>query len=140
MSEAKNIIEEHETLLGEVSSLKELLDEASDKIKTLTEQVSEKDAVIEKACSEKESLERELDEKVAENEELDGQVRLLAQEEDALEKKVSEKLNEIGVEPVSLSSDQEEFDHVKEWAEIKDPIEKTKFYRQHKEKILGGLK
>jgi len=140
MSEAKNIIEEHETLLGEVSSLKELLDEASDKIKALTEQVSEKDAIIEKANSEKESLEKELDEKVAENEELDEQVRQLSLEEDALEKKVSEKLNEIGVEPVSLSSDQEEYDHVEEWAKISDPIEKTKFYRQHKDKILGGLK
>jgi chromosome segregation ATPase len=140
MSEAKNIIEEHETLLGEVSSLKELLDEASEKIEKLTLETSEKSEELKKIQEEKTSLEEELDTKVSENEELEEQVRSLALEEDALEKKVSEKLNEIGVEPVSLQSEQEEFDHVKAWGEITDPIQKTNFYRQHKEKILGGLK
>ena len=140
MSEAKNLIEEHEALSEEVSSLKELLDEASARIEEVTKINEEQSEKVSSLESEKASLESELEASEKLNDELKGQVESLTQEEDALEKKVSEKLNEIGVEPVSLQSEQEEFDHIKAWGEISDPIEKTKFYRQHKDKILGGLK
>jgi len=140
MSEAKNLIEEHEELSQEVESLKELLDEASSKIEEVT-QVNEKLSDQVKALTEeKESAESELEASEKSNEELREQVEALTQEEQALEKQVSEKLNEIGVDPVSLDSSAEEFDARKEWAQIIDPIEKTKFYRQHKEQILGGTK
>lgn len=140
MSEAKNLIEEHESLSEEVTSLKELLDEASAKITEVTkinEEQSEKVALLE---SEKASMEEELTASEKVSEELKEQVEQLTQEEEALEKKVAEKLNEIGVEPASVDSDQVEYDHLKAWGEISNPIEKTNFYRQHKEKILGGLK
>lgn len=140
MSEAKNLIEEHEALSEEVSSLKELLDEASTKIEEVTqlnEKLSEQVNTLE---SEKESAESELEASEKLNDELKEQVEALTQEDQALEKKVSEKLNEIGVEPVSMDSEVQEFDARSEWSQISDPIEKTKFYRQHKDKILGGLK
>lgn len=140
MSEAKNLIEEHEELSQEVESLKELLDEASGKIEEVTQINEELSAQVKTLTEEKESAESELEASEKSSEELREQVDALTQEEQALEKKVSEKLNEIGVEPVSLGSEQAEYDHLEEWGKIADPIEKTKFYRQHKEKILGGLK
>jgi chromosome segregation ATPase len=140
MSEAKNLIEEHEELSQEVDSLKELLDEASSKIEEVTQTNEQLSEQVKALTEEKDSAESELEASEKLNEELREQVEALTQEEQALEKQVSEKLNEIGVEPVSLGSEQKEYNHIEEWGNISDPIEKTKFYRQHKDKILGGLK
>ena len=140
MSEAKNLIKEHEELSQEVESLRELLDEASVKIGEATKLNEELSEQLKALTEEKESVESEFEASEKINDELRSKVDSLTQEEQALEKQVSEKLNEIGVDPVSLDSTEEEFDACEQWAQISNPIEKTKFYRQHKEKILGGLK
>jgi chromosome segregation ATPase len=140
MSDAKNIIEEHENLKAENDSMNELLEEANAKITEVSDQLSELSGKVEKLESANAELSKELEKEQGTNEDLNQKVEALTQEDQALEKKVSETLNEIGVEPVSLQSEQEEFDALKSWGEISDPIEKTNFYRQHKEKILGGLK
>jgi chromosome segregation ATPase len=138
MSEAKNLIEEHESLSEEVSTLKGLLEEASAKIDEVTKVNEEQSEKVTSLESEKASLESELEAQEKLNDELKEQVEQLTQEEDALDKQVAEKLNEIGVDPVSLESEQEEFNAREEWSQISDPIEKTNFYRKHREKILGG--
>lgn len=147
MSDAKNIIEEHSDLKAENDSLNELLEEANAKIDEVSAnnaEIAEKlESVkndLEKVQAENSELSKELDSEQSANEELGRKVEELTQEEDALEKKVSETLNEIGVDPVSLDSNLEEVDHVAEWSKISNPIEKTKYYRENKNKILGGNK
>lgn len=146
MTDAKNIIEEHGDLKAENDSVNELLEEANAKIEdvtatnvSLSEELTSVKEELEKALAENAELSKELLSEQSSNEELTKKVDMLTQEDDALEQRVSETLNEIGVDPVSIDSNLEEIDHGAEWAKISDPALKTKYYREHKEKILGGI-
>ena len=138
MSDAKNVIEEHEKLQEENGTLTELLEEANAKISEVAKQSEVLSEKVESLQNENKELSEELDKANEASDELRVKVEELTQEEDALETKVSETLNEIGVEPVSLDSNLEEVDHLAVWGKITNPSEKTKYYRENKEKILGG--
>ena len=75
----------------------------------------------------------------ADKEELEGKVEALTEEEASVEEKVAESLNEIGVEAVSLEAEGSARNYAEEFTQINDPVEKTKFYREHKEHLLGGI-
>lgn len=138
MTEAKNLIEEHESLKGEVGSLNELLEEANVKITEVVKVNEELTAKLATQDTELAKYESELLESESENTELKEKVETLTHEDNAVEKKVSEVLNEVGVEPVSLDSNIEEVNYADEWSKITDPSEKTKFYRENKTKIRGN--
>ena len=116
----------------------ELSEESEAKINSLLAEKAEADEKIESlesAVKEAEELAVQSEEKIAD---LEEQVEKLTEEEASVEEKVSETLSEIGVEPASIGAVEDTVDYVAEFKAISDPSEKTSFYRQHKDKILGG--
>ena len=146
MNDAKNLVEEHASLKQELSdselereAVNELLEEANtsiEEVKTLNENLHTKVADLEKQIA---GYEQELEKTQSLNTDLEKQVESLTQEEASVEVKVVETCQELGVQPVSLTAEGDSVNYAAEFASISDPVAKTKFYREHKEKILGGI-
>lgn len=138
MEQAKNIIEEHKEKQGEIDSLTDLLEESNIAITSAINENRELAEKLSESNSKVSELETQLEELSSKNDSLEEAVEKLTQEESSLEVKVMETCNELGVQPVSLGAVDTEIDYVAEFSQISDPAEKTKFYRAHKNKILGG--
>jgi predicted nuclease with TOPRIM domain len=139
MSDAKNLVEEHAELKEkakesaiEITALNELLDEANGQFKKSAETIAELESQLSQTSEELEKAQSEV-------EELTTQVHKLTDEEASVEVKVIETCQDLGVQPVSASASVEEHNFAAEFSSISDPAEKTKYYREHKEQILGGI-
>lgn len=139
MNDVKNLVKEHaeykekaEESAIEITALNELLDEANGQIKEANEKVVELESQVKETNDALEKIQDEYDV-------LYAKVETLTQEEASVEVKVVETCQELGVQPVSASVSVEERDYATEFASISNPAEKTKFYRENKEQILGGL-
>ena len=139
--EAKNIVEEHQLLQTRVESLEsELLDH-----KTRNDDLTAENTAFEARVAELERINQDQEsalEKIeAENAELQDQVDSLTQEEISGTEKAVTILESVAVEPVEQGEVSEEPSNAyAEYMTITDPAEKVSFYRNNKEKILGGLK
>ena len=138
MEQAKNIIDEHKEMQGEIDSLSDLLEESNVAISNAVNENKQLSESLVKSEERIKELEEQLEELSSKNDDLEEAVEKLTQEEASLEVKVMETCNELGVQPVSLGAVDTEIDYVAQFSQISDPAEKTKFYRAHKNKILGG--
>jgi predicted nuclease with TOPRIM domain len=139
MSDAKNLVEEHAELKEkakesaiEITALNELLDEANGQFKKSAETIADLESQLSQTSE-------ELEKAQLETEELTIKVEKLTDEEASVEVKVIETCQDLGVQPVSASASVEEHNFAAEFSSISDPAEKTKYYREHKEQILGGI-
>jgi len=138
MSEAKNILEKAENTEEELAQKQQELADMSSEVDILQVRIKEYEERIE-------DLTKQNEEYVQENAELDktsdalrAEIEKLTEEEAKVEVKMIEELQQIGVEPLSITASTIDRDYVSEFSSISDPVEKTKFYREHKDKILGG--
>lgn len=140
MSDAKNIIEKTEVLQEELSELETQFNDVSEKLAVAEKRIEEYESKISEVNAELECASEENEKLLSQNDDLSKQVEQLTEEEATVEVKVMEELQEIGVQPVSLSVAESDIDYVAEFQSITDPVAKTKYYRKHKEQILGGNK
>ncbi len=138
MSDAKNIIEKAEVLEEELAQKQQELADMSSEVDILQVRIKEYEERIEDLTKQNEDYVQENAELEKASDELRAEVEKLTEEEAKVEVKVIEELQQLGVEPLSISATEIDRDYVAEFSSISDPIEKTKFYREHKDKILGG--
>jgi uncharacterized protein (DUF342 family) len=138
MTDVKNIIEKAEALEEEATVHAEQLEGLRSEISILEQRNKEYESRIQELTSDNKLLVEENEQLESSNTELQSQVEKLTEEEAKVEVKVIEELQEIGVSPVSLTAEGSGVDYVAEFQSISDPVAKTKYYREHKEKILGG--
>jgi len=140
MSDVKNIIERAEVLESELDAKQTKIADADAEIGVLQARLKESESRVEELVAENAQLSEEITKIEKSAEEMSEQINELTEEEAKVEVKVMEELQQIGVEPVSLQAEGSSIDHVAEFKAITNPVEKTNYYRENKEKILGGLK